>query len=244
MVRNRTGKDPVPTSEIYSRLVALLQGHLSSGLTTFHKSGDSTLRELRRLLHLPKLQGLTALRSTRRRRVLATALLAGGTTAAAALAIATVDQLHTPVAPLAAPRPVPTAAEAIAAAPLARIKHHRIADAFHGSLAELERIRDLHPLRGIASWYGSVWNGHKTASGETFDETQMTAAHRTLPLGTVVRVTDMRTERSVVVRINDRGTLGPGRVIDLSSAAAEALGILRTGVADVKLEVLRRPAQS
>lgn len=97
-----------------------------------------------------------------------------------------------------------------------------------------------NPLHGLASWYGSVWNGHKTASGETFDETQLTAAHKTLPLGTLVRVTNLRSMRSVVVRINDRGTLAPNRVIDLSSAAARELGMMEQGLAHVKLEVLGR----
>jgi rare lipoprotein A len=106
-------------------------------------------------------------------------------------------------------------------------------------------VKSLHkaitsPLRGIASWYGLVLHGHTTASGEVFDETKMTACHNSLPFGTRVRVTDVNSKKSVVVRINDRGVLFPGRVIDLSSAAAERLGILRAGVANVKLEVLKK----
>ena len=97
-----------------------------------------------------------------------------------------------------------------------------------------------NPLRGLASWYGTVWNGRKTASGETFDETKLTAAHKTLPLGTLVRVTNLDSMRSVIVKINDRGTLAPNRVIDLSSAAAMELGMLQKGLANVKLEVLGR----
>ncbi len=97
-----------------------------------------------------------------------------------------------------------------------------------------------NPLRGLASWYGDVWNGRTTASGETFDDTKLTAAHKTLPLGTIVRVTDMENMKSVVVKINDRGTLAPNRVIDLSSAAAKELGILEQGLAHVKLEVLKK----
>jgi rare lipoprotein A len=95
-----------------------------------------------------------------------------------------------------------------------------------------------NPLRGLASWYGSVWNGRKTASGETFDETKLTAAHKTLPLGTLVRVTNLDSMRSVIVKINDRGTLAPNRVIDLSSAAAQELGMMEKGLVNVKLEVL------
>jgi rare lipoprotein A len=96
----------------------------------------------------------------------------------------------------------------------------------------------VNPLRGLASWYGTVWNGRKTASGETFDETKLTAAHKTLPLGTLVRVTNLDSMRSVIVKINDRGTLAPNRVIDLSSAAAAQLGMMEQGLAKVKLEIL------
>lgn len=96
----------------------------------------------------------------------------------------------------------------------------------------------LNPLRGLASWYGTMWNGRKTASGEAFDETKLTAAHKSLPLGTLVRVTNLSSQRSVVVRINDRGTLAPNRVIDLSSAAAREIGLIDQGLARVKLEIL------
>ncbi|NYF78327.1 septal ring lytic transglycosylase RlpA family protein [Granulicella arctica] len=91
---------------------------------------------------------------------------------------------------------------------------------------------------GLASWYGAVLNGHKTASGETFDMNQMTACHRTLPFGTIVRVVDLNSGKSVVVRINDRGVLFKERIIDLSRGAADMLGIRRAGVANVRLEVL------
>jgi rare lipoprotein A len=98
------------------------------------------------------------------------------------------------------------------------------------------------PLAGLASWYGTVLHGHHSADGEIFDENLMTAAHQTLPFGTRVRVVDVTTGRSVIVKITDRGILSPGRVIDLSSAAAESLGILSQGVARVRLEVLKREA--
>jgi peptidoglycan lytic transglycosylase len=93
-------------------------------------------------------------------------------------------------------------------------------------------------LRGIASWYGSVLNGHRTASGERFDMYAMTACHPTLPFGTLVRVIDLDTQKSVVVRINDRGELSKGRVIDLSYAAAHELNITKAGLAPVALEVV------
>lgn len=94
---------------------------------------------------------------------------------------------------------------------------------------------------GIASWYGPGFHGKATASGEPYDMYAFTAAHKTLPFGTVVRVVDLATGRSVVVRINDRGPFVAGRIIDLSYAAAEALGILARGTARVGLVVLSRP---
>lgn len=97
-------------------------------------------------------------------------------------------------------------------------------------------------MTGQASWYGQAHHGKKTASGEPYDRTQLTAAHRTLPLGTRVRVTNVENDRSVVVRINDRGPFKPGRIIDLSQAAARAIGALGDGVVTVRLEVLEDAA--
>lgn len=93
---------------------------------------------------------------------------------------------------------------------------------------------------GYATWYGKALAGRKTASGERFDPDKMTAAHRTLPFGTLVEVRRVDTGRSVVVRITDRGPFsGRGRIIDLSRKAAEELGILRDGVARVELRFVR-----
>ncbi len=93
-------------------------------------------------------------------------------------------------------------------------------------------------LHGIASWYGAVLDGHRTASGERFDMYAMTACHPTLPFGSIVRVVDRNTDKSVVVRINDRGILSKGRIIDLSYAAARELNITRAGLAQVDVEVI------
>ncbi len=87
--------------------------------------------------------------------------------------------------------------------------------------------------RGMASWYGQKFHGRRTASGEPFDMNALTAAHKTLPFGTQVRVRHARTGREVVVRINDRGPHVGGRIIDLSHAAAAAIGLVQTGVAPV-----------
>ncbi len=92
---------------------------------------------------------------------------------------------------------------------------------------------------GKASWYGPGFHGRYTANGEIFNQNALTAAHRSLPFGTKVRVTNVNNGRSVVVRINDRGPFAKGRVIDLSAAAAHNLGMIHHGVVPVRLEVLR-----
>ncbi len=95
--------------------------------------------------------------------------------------------------------------------------------------------------RGEASWYGPNFVGRPTANGETFDPSRLTAAHPSLPFDTRVRVTSLETGRSVVVRINDRGPFAGGRVIDLSRAAAESIGLIGSGVADVRIELAAGP---
>ena len=91
---------------------------------------------------------------------------------------------------------------------------------------------------GMASYYGNELAGNRTASGERFDPDQLTAAHRTLPFGSKVRVTNMSNGDSVIVRINDRGPFAHGRVIDVSQAAAREIGMHRSGTARVKLALL------
>jgi rare lipoprotein A len=91
---------------------------------------------------------------------------------------------------------------------------------------------------GIASWYGPKFHGKSTANGEVFDQYQLTAAHRTLPMPSMVRVTNLDNGRSIVVRINDRGPFKNGRIIDLSTRSAQLLGFHRTGTAKVMVEIL------
>lgn len=93
---------------------------------------------------------------------------------------------------------------------------------------------------GMATWYGGGHHGGPTASGERFNKNAMTAAHRTLPMGTRVRVTNQRNGRSVIVRINDRGPFGnKRRIIDVSEAAARKLGMIEAGVVPVRVEVMK-----
>ncbi|MDB5844237.1 MAG: septal ring lytic transglycosylase RlpA family protein [Polaromonas sp.] len=102
-----------------------------------------------------------------------------------------------------------------------------------------EAARELE--RGHASWYGGQFHGRRTASGENYDKYALTAAHKTLPFGTIVRVRSLKLGREVDVRINDRGPFSPGRVIDVSQAAAEVLGLTAAGVAEVSLNVADSP---
>jgi len=91
---------------------------------------------------------------------------------------------------------------------------------------------------GTASWYGQIFDGKPTASGEPYDMYDMTAAHLTLPMGSFVRVTNLRNGRAVVVRVNDRGPIVPGRIIDLSYGAAQALEFRQRGLQRVRLDLV------
>jgi peptidoglycan lytic transglycosylase len=124
---------------------------------------------------------------------------------------------YPPLAPSGAPQPRPAATPPSAPAPAAPI---------------------VQGEEGIASWYGDPFNGRATSSGEIYNMYDMTAAHRTLPFGTEVRVHNLENGAVAVVRINDRGPFVDGRIIDLSYSAARALGIWATGTALVRLEIL------
>ncbi|SIN92581.1 septal ring lytic transglycosylase RlpA family protein [Halodesulfovibrio marinisediminis] len=97
---------------------------------------------------------------------------------------------------------------------------------------------------GKASWYGKKFHGRKTANGERYDMYGMTAAHKNLPFGTILRVTNMQNKRSVIVRVNDRGPFVEGRIVDLTHTAAQKLGMLGPGVVPVKLEAVGGPSHS
>jgi len=101
--------------------------------------------------------------------------------------------------------------------------------------------RPVSTETGLASWYGGVYDNRRGSNGEIYNMHAMTAAHRTLPLGTVVRVTNLKTERSAVVRITDRGPFVRGRILDLSEQAAKQTDVWMPGVAMVRVDVLHTP---
>lgn len=103
---------------------------------------------------------------------------------------------------------------------------------------QAERRMPVHLLHGVASWYGGVFNGRKTASGEKFDMNALTACHPTLPFGTKIRVENTVNHKSVVVRVTDRGLLYDGRVLDLSYGAARKLDMIEPGVAPVDIRIV------
>jgi rare lipoprotein A len=103
--------------------------------------------------------------------------------------------------------------------------------------SDVEKKRHWYQI-GRASWYGDDFQGQKTASGENFDENEMTCAHRSLPLGSLIRVTNLRNHKTVVVRVNDRGPMPESRVVDLSYAAARFLGFSSRGTAPVRLDLV------
>ena len=119
-------------------------------------------------------------------------------------------------------------------------------DVAHGGRAKTTPVKAKEGKTvqvGLASWYGKPHQGRTTASGERFSRQRLTAAHRSLPLGTKVKVTNLRTKQQVVVKINDRGPYaGGGRIIDLSEAAAKRIGLLEEGTARVEVAVVARPS--
>jgi rare lipoprotein A len=104
-----------------------------------------------------------------------------------------------------------------------------------------QRVKQAKRESGYASWYGPGFLHRRTASGEWFDPKEMAAAHRTLPMGTRVRVTNLQNGRRIVVRINDRGPYKKGRVIDVTPAVAKRLGFKSDGLTRVRIDVLKRP---
>jgi len=119
----------------------------------------------------------------------------------------------------------------------------RTLDILKQGVGEVE-IRDIKTQMGIASWYGKDFHGRKTANGEIYNMNKMTAAHKELPFNTRVRVVNLKNNKSVTVRVNDRGPFVKGRIIDLSRKAALELGMLLSGIAKVRIEILPRIQKS
>ena len=187
-----------------------------------------------------------------------TRLIVGGLLIAAAVAIGAgtdswtsergvqapvLDAMHaTPHAPMAAPAvergpgPQPEAAAPVPATdemPVVKAPAIAPSAAIDGALEEA-----LLVLEGSASWYADALAGRRTASGEPYDPSDLIAAHRALPFGTRLRVTNLANDRSVEVRVIDRGPFVAGRILDLSRSAAEEIGIIRAGHGRVRVEVL------
>lgn len=117
---------------------------------------------------------------------------------------------------------------------------------FAGAVSEADERYARHhdpieTLHGMASWYGPQYNHRRAANGQVYDQNAVTAANRTLPLNTLVRVTNENTGQSALMYITDRGPFVPGRILDLSRGAAKATGVYRVGVAPVRVDVLRAP---
>jgi rare lipoprotein A len=121
-----------------------------------------------------------------------------------------------------------------------RPKPYRVGKYWYHPLSSARDFKE----KGIASWYGKAFHGKETSSGEIYDMYAMTAAHKTLPLGIFVRVTNLNTHKNVEVRINDRGPFVRGRIIDLSYIAAKKLDIVGPGTAPVEVEALGAPLAS
>jgi rare lipoprotein A len=165
--------------------------------------------------------------------------LAAGVSAVALVALVVLISARTVQADAGLPRPAltaPAASPAASATPASLADQESQIPQDAPTAAAQKWASKIH---GVASWYGGVFNGRRTASGEIYDMYAMTACHPTLPFGSIVRVVDRANHRSVVVRINDRGDLvHEGRIIDLSYGAAQKLGIAWAGLAKVDLQVL------
>lgn len=157
-----------------------------------------------------------------------TTKLFNATAASLVMAASAFAFAQAPATPAVAPAPAPAVTKPAAAAPVA-------APVVAPAAAKPASSGDA--MEGKAAWYGKRFAGRKTASGKIFNPAAMTAAHNTLAFGTKVKVTNTKNNKSVVLTITDRGPSTPGRIIDVSAAAASKLGFVRAGTADVKLEI-------
>ena len=184
------------------------------------------------------------------RRCLCT-LIAWSALAAVTLAIGSFTACSHPKTARVNPPPPPSAEQPGAAEPASpshpegATRNDRLPADEAAQLAEPTISANAAPLStetGLASWYGPPYHNRRGSNGEVYNMHAMTAAHRTLPLGTIVRVTNLKTGHAALVRSTDRGPFIPGRVVDLSLAAARKLDVVQPGVAQVKVEVMQTPA--
>ena len=152
------------------------------------------------------------------------------------------------------PPPPPISPPAAQAEPKASTEQAADADVDRDSTEDRDNTEDKDALSfpanakpmlvetGSASWYGAPYHNRRGSNGEVYNMNAMTAAHRTLPLGSIVRITNVKTGHAAIVRITDRGPFVPGRIVDLSLAAAKKVDVWRPGIAKVRLEVLKTPA--
>jgi rare lipoprotein A len=155
-------------------------------------------------------------------------------------------RVNVPPPPSTQPAPTEPTAEGTKEATTGRpAKNSTAAEENSAVLAEPSLPANAKPIStetGLASWYGPPYHNRRGSNGEVYNMNAMTAAHRTLPLGSIVRVTNLKTGHSALVRITDRGPFIPGRVLDLSLAAARKVDVVQPGVAAVKVEVLQTPS--
>jgi rare lipoprotein A len=132
------------------------------------------------------------------------------------------------------------AQETVASQPESSLKEEIKIEEVQADEAQKEAVKEgvKEAVIGIASYYAAKFHGRRTASGEKFSQKVLTAAHLTLPFGTLLKVTNLQNMKSVIVRVNDRGPHVRGRIVDLSRAAAELIGMRHTGTARVELEIL------
>jgi rare lipoprotein A len=142
-------------------------------------------------------------------------------------------EAYTPPPP-AIPEPAP--AETVPATPVPAPRPSMTADEEYVATHE-----PISTETGIASWYGPPYNRHAAANGTVYNEDGISAAHRTLPMGSLIRVTNVKTGQSAVMRITDRGPFVPGRILDLSIGAAKLVGVYRPGLAEVRIDVYSTP---
>jgi rare lipoprotein A len=161
-----------------------------------------------------------------------------------ALALLLSSCSHKRVAVVVPPAPPPEQQKVPAGTPPINTGEAKLPESEPATITVPPGAKPLLVESGIASWYGAPYHNRRGSNGEIYDMHAMTAAHRTLPLGSIVRVTELQTGNSVIVRITDRGPFIEGRIIDLSQAAASKIGLIQKGTARVRVELLQEPAKA